>query len=223
MRTEIREKEIIVNKIKEENDTLIKIRLVFLNLVGNYGMKVKEASEAIGISKRTGYEWIRWWNECGYGEMKRKRGGTGRPPKLNEEKMKELKEMLKEKEHWTTREVKEEIKRKFGVKLSEDQVRRILKNNLKMDLSKPYLLGYRREEDAEEILDERLSSALKELKEKEGIREEEIAIGFVGETSPQLTSNTVRVWSFGKPRIVKNTTKMKVNIKCTPLSRPLRA
>jgi hypothetical protein len=44
-----------------------------------------------------------------------------------------------------------------------------------------------------------------------GIREEEIAIGFLDETSPQLTANTVRVWSFGEPEIVKNTEKMKSN------------
>ena len=36
-------------------------------------------------------------------------------------------------------------------------------------------------------------------------------IGFLDETSPQLTSNTQRLWSFNKPSVEKNTTKMKVN------------
>jgi putative transposase len=31
------------------------------------------------------------------------------------------------------------------------------------------------------------------------------------EASPQTTSNTVRVWSFSKPSIVKNTTRIKAN------------
>jgi len=31
------------------------------------------------------------------------------------------------------------------------------------------------------------------------------------ESSPQTTSNTVRVWSFTKPRIVKNTGRIKAN------------
>jgi transposase len=31
------------------------------------------------------------------------------------------------------------------------------------------------------------------------------------ETSPQTTANTQRLWSFGKPEIFKNTTKMKAN------------
>ena len=38
-----------------------------------------------------------------------------------------------------------------------------------------------------------------------------MAIGFLDEASPQTTANTVRVWSFGKPKIKKNTTKMKAN------------
>jgi len=31
------------------------------------------------------------------------------------------------------------------------------------------------------------------------------------ETSPQTTANTQKLWSFGKPEIFKNTTKMKAN------------
>ena len=36
-------------------------------------------------------------------------------------------------------------------------------------------------------------------------------IGFMDESSPQTTSNTQRLWSFGKPTIYKNTEKMKAN------------
>ena len=36
-------------------------------------------------------------------------------------------------------------------------------------------------------------------------------IGFLDETSPQLNANTQRLWSFNKPSVKKNTTKMKVN------------
>jgi transposase len=37
-------------------------------------------------------------------------------------------------------------------------------------------------------------------------------IGFLDETSPQTTANTQRVWSFGRPTIRKNTTKLRANI-----------
>lgn len=36
-------------------------------------------------------------------------------------------------------------------------------------------------------------------------------IGFLDESSPQTTSNTVRLWSFRKPTVYKNTTKLKAN------------
>lgn len=42
-------------------------------------------------------------------------------------------------------------------------------------------------------------------------RFEEIAIGFADESAPQLTANTLRVWSFGKPQIRKNTQKIRAN------------
>jgi transposase len=36
-------------------------------------------------------------------------------------------------------------------------------------------------------------------------------LGFLDETSPQTTANTQRLWSFGKPTICKNTTKLRAN------------
>ncbi|WP_172399459.1 hypothetical protein [Cuniculiplasma divulgatum] len=36
-------------------------------------------------------------------------------------------------------------------------------------------------------------------------------IGFFDESAPQTTSNTVRMWSFRKPVILKNTTKFRAN------------
>lgn len=50
---------------------------------------------------------------------------------------------------------------------------------------------------------------LRSLKKK--ISFKDIAIGFLDETSPQTTSNTVKVWSFGKARIKKCTTKLRAN------------
>lgn len=79
-----------------------------------------------------------------------------------------------------------------------------------MNFPKPFPTDYRKPDDAEELLEKELGEVIDTLK-AEGIKEEEIVIGFIDETSPQLTSNTVRIWSFGRPEIVKNTTKIKVN------------
>ena len=41
--------------------------------------------------------------------------------------------------------------------------------------------------------------------------DEDTVIGFFDETSPQTTSNTQRLWSFTKPTIYKNTTRIRAN------------
>jgi transposase len=79
-----------------------------------------------------------------------------------------------------------------------------------MNFSKPYPKDYRRPKEAEEILAGNLETVMRLLKER-GVKEEEIAIGFLDETLPQLTANTVRVWSFGKPEILKNTKRIRSN------------
>jgi hypothetical protein len=79
-----------------------------------------------------------------------------------------------------------------------------------MRFSKPYSIDYRRPPDAEAVLENQLHLVFMLLKER-GIREDEKAIGFVDETRPQNTPNTVRVWSFNKLRIKKNTSRFKTN------------
>jgi len=69
-----------------------------------------------------------------------------------------------------------------------------LKYKLKMYFSKPYPMDYRRSEDAEILLENQLQLTFSLLKEK-GLKIEDIAIGFVDETSPQNTANTVRAWT----------------------------
>jgi len=41
--------------------------------------------------------------------------------------------------------------------------------------------------------------------------DEDCVIGFLDELSPQSTANTVRLWSFNKSAIIKNTTKFRAN------------
>jgi transposase len=121
-----------------------------------------------------------------------------------------LKGLLASKEHWTTQEVRELIARTWGVIFSGSQVQRLLKHKLHMHLSKPYPHDYRRPEDAQDRLESDLAETLNSLI-KNGISMDEIAIGFLDEASPQTTSNTVRLWHFGYPGIVKNTTRYKAN------------
>ena len=210
-RIEIKNEEEIRKRLKSEKDDKIKVKLIFLNILSsNKEMKIKEACDLCGIAIPTGYIWVRKWNEEGYEGLKDKEGKRGRPPKLGEKELEKLKGYLRSKPYWTTKEVKILIKERFKVEYSEDQVTRILRDKIGMRFSKPYPKDYRRPKNAEEILEKQLELTFSLLKEK-GIKPEEIAIGFIDEASPQNTANTVRVWSFGKVVIDKNTTRFKTN------------
>lgn len=110
-------KEKILECLKQERDPEVKVRLISLNLISSYSRSVKEASEAVGIPTRTIYEWI-WAISRHHPE--------GRPGQA------------KEKPFWTTKEVRFLIRERFEIDISEDQGRRILREKLKMDFSKPY-------------------------------------------------------------------------------------
>ena len=77
--------------------------------------------------------------------------GGGRKPKLTDEQINELRTLLENKDYWTTREVMELIKEKYGVEYSQKQIGVIL-HSFNMYHLKPYTINYRRPENAEEIL-----------------------------------------------------------------------
>lgn len=197
-------------RLRSEKEESIKIKLIFLNLVASFKVDLEKVCEIFAIAIPTGYSWIRQWNQAGYEGIKSKGKRSGRRPRLSDEECGKLGEMLKENESWTTKEVRGLIKERFGVEFSEDQVVRILRQRLRMHFSKPYPMDYRRPEDAEALLENQLQLTLSLLRE-DGLKEEGIAIGFIDESSPQNTANTVRVWSFGKVRSIKNTTRFKTN------------
>lgn len=112
------------------------------------GLSVPEASEKLGITKVTGYVWLERWNENGYEGIIPSFAG-GRPSKLTEEEKIELKEILKERDDWKTKEIRKLICDKFNVEYSLKQVGIILKN-LGLKFARPYPKDYRRPVDAEE-------------------------------------------------------------------------
>ncbi|ADL57733.1 transposase [Methanothermobacter marburgensis str. Marburg] len=134
---------------KLEKDTRVLQRLYFIRHLYR-GMSVEEAADLAGTTKATGYAWLKRWNSKGYEGLIPEFGG-GRPSKLTEDEKEELKEMLKRKDSWTTKEVQDLIEDKFGVNYSSWQVRRILKS-FGMKYAKPYQKDYRRPENAEETL-----------------------------------------------------------------------
>jgi putative transposase len=111
---------------------------------------VELAASKSGVTKRVGYIWQDRWNKEGYEGLKPKYG-SGRPSKITSQQKSELKEILSERDDWTTKEVRKLIKDKFGVEFSEKHVRTILRN-LGLKFGKPYPKDYRRPSDAEKQL-----------------------------------------------------------------------
>lgn len=209
-RIELAKPKEIRSRLRHEKDDRVRLKLIFLNAIANFSMDLESACSMCEIAVSTGYLWMRNWNEEGYDGMKDKPNSGGRPPKLDEKDLEELRAELKQKDYWTTQEVKGKLLEKFGVDLSEDQIRRILRDKLNMLFSKPYPMDYRRPIDAEILLENQIELTFSLLEEK-GISIGDMAIGFVDETRPQNTANTVRVWSFEKVRAIKNTTKFGTN------------
>ena len=197
---EVRNKDKLREALKSEEDPEVKRKLSLISLVAS-GMEVKEAVTHFGTCVTTGYHWVRHWNSEGL-ERLRPRRSPGRTPRLDKEMLRRLKGALEIRPYWTLKEVRKLIKDIFGVDYSDNQVRRIVIGKLGMNYAKPFIQDYRKPKEAEDILSERVEEAIKSLRSK-GYKDNEIVIGFLDESAAQNEANTVRVLSFGKPRVFK--------------------
>jgi putative transposase len=132
-----------------EKDVKILKRLYFIKFRYE-GDSVEKASEKVGITKRIGYIWQDRWNDTGYNGIIPRYAG-GRPSKLSQQQKNELEQLLKQKECWTTKDVKNLILGKFNIEYTLKQIYIILRD-MGMNFGKPYPHDYRRPSNAEEIL-----------------------------------------------------------------------
>lgn len=201
--------------LRQEGDPTVRLRLLVLNLLAELprSLTLKQICAMADVPEPTVYVWVRAWRERGYHGVchpTETGGEPGRPPSLDDSDLAVLKALLEARPFWQTREVRTLIREHFGVELSVSQVTRILREKLGMHFSKPYPRDSKRPKDAEAQLEERLINAYERLR-AQGLSDEEIAIGFLDEASPQLTANTARVWHFGHGEIIKNTARLKAN------------
>lgn len=194
------------NLIVHEKDKRIAERLIFIRLVYNLE-PAEDATKKIGRSRATAYNWLKRWNEKGVEGIKPTFRG-GRHSKLSNTQKEELKSKLERQGNTTTKEARKLISDEFGVHYSVDSVTRVLRS-LGMRYAKPYPIDYRRPEDAECRLKSSLDASLEKLQDIEAPWR--VLVGFFDECSPQSCANTVRVWSFGKPKAVKDTSKYRAN------------
>jgi transposase len=201
--------------IKNEKSKRFAERLFFIRSL-YAGEKVETAAKKLGRCKTTGYLWLSRWNAHGLEGLKPTFGG-GRPSKLSIAQREELKQKLESRNYWTSKEARQLIKDEFGQNYHPVSVSRIL-HSLGMRYGKPYPRDYRRPDDAEAKLKSTLEDAMKKLDDIEDQEprqalevQEGVVVGFLDECSPQSCANTVRVYSFGKATIVKDTTKYRAN------------
>ncbi|MGB3944057.1 MAG: helix-turn-helix domain-containing protein [Methanothrix sp.] len=90
------------------------------------GFTVENSAHLVGITKSVGYTWQKRWNDGGYDALMPKFGG-GRPAKLSEAERGRLELLLRQRDRWTTMEVRDLVKGQFGVEYTPKQVRIILK------------------------------------------------------------------------------------------------
>ena len=143
-------KEELRRRIKTlETNTKILQRLYFIKHRYD-GKSVEEASRLVGVAKPVGYDWQERWNESGYGGLIPRYAG-GRPSKLSDHQKEKLQLLLKDKDVWTTDEVRLLISTEFSVEYTLKQVR-IIAKNFGMKYAKPFTLDYRKPPNAEQIL-----------------------------------------------------------------------
>ncbi|PTD94868.1 IS630 family transposase, partial [archaeon SCG-AAA382B04] len=95
----------LVDLIKEKKiEAKLLERLYFIKFLYE-GDNVPEASDKVEISDQTGYRWRKKWNKEGVEGLEPEYDG-GPKPKLKEKEKEELKEKLKERDNWTTSEIK---------------------------------------------------------------------------------------------------------------------
>jgi putative transposase len=111
------------------------------------GDSVEEAAKKVGVTKMVGYQWQDRWNQDGVEGLVPRFAG-GRPSKLDGDQKNFLKSLLKERDDWTTGEIRELILEEFGVEYTLKQVRVILRG-FDMKFAKPYPHDVGRPADAE--------------------------------------------------------------------------
>lgn len=140
----------LVRKIKEKNvEARMLQRLLFIKYLYE-GDSVPEAADKVEVTFPVGYDWRTRWNEHGYNGLVPQFDG-GPKPRLSTNQKEELTVELKQRDDWTTKEIRQLIIDRFGVTYTERHVSRLLKS-FGMNHGKPFQQDYRRPKDADKQL-----------------------------------------------------------------------
>jgi transposase len=126
-------------------------RLVFIKLLMQ-DLTIQKAVEAVGAKQRTGYYWLKRYNEKGLDGLVPNFSG-GRPAYLTDEEFDELYDILKDEfSNYTIEDVRKLIHEKFGVEYTYKQVWVITRKKFKLNYGKASPESPDRPKDRKEIL-----------------------------------------------------------------------
>jgi transposase len=132
-------------------DVKVYQRAIFLKMVMQK-KPISHAAEFVGVTRETGFNWLKKYNEKGFDGLIPKYGG-GRPSFLTDEQFEELKEIIINSEkNYSICEVQKLIKDNYGVNYSYKQVWEISKKKLNLNYGKPFPIYDKKLDNAEEIL-----------------------------------------------------------------------
>ena len=135
--------------IKKERDPQVRDRLRGVLLLKK-GYTQGKVAEIMDVTTRTVYNWKTRYNQEGVDGL-RDKPIPGRKTVLDENDMEKLRSLLEERDYWTSNQVRELIKREFGVEFTTRHIPRVLRK-LGLRYQKPFVNDYRRPVDAEGIL-----------------------------------------------------------------------
>lgn len=140
----------LVGKIKDKKvEVRIFQRLLFIKHLYK-GDSVPQAADKVEVTLPVGYEWRKRWNEQGYEGLIPQFDG-GAPSRLSQEDTEDLIDVLKQRDDWTTKEIRQLIQDRFNVSYTKRHVNRLLRS-FGMNHGKPFQRDYRRPDDAEKQL-----------------------------------------------------------------------
>lgn len=155
-------------KNKRNYERLLAIRMLIL------GAKPDDIAEEINRSRATIYNWVALWNKNGWESLKYK-PPSGNNPKLNLDQLAELRDVLETKtpkdidflntdqEYWDIEISLEFINGHFGTDYTYYGTWRVLREKLKFQYTKPYPKNYKRPDNADEILKEKIGDAVNKI------------------------------------------------------------
>lgn len=169
------------------------------------GLSIKELVEIFGVGRKTIYNWFtKWEDEKVIGLYNN--SGRGRKSKLNEEQKEQIKVWAK-KEPKTLSRIVEKVKREWGINISKDTIKRIIKK-LQMRW-KRMKRGFSKEPDEWEI--EVKMPALEELIEQE--RNGKIDLRYLDQSGFSLMPYIPYGWQEkNETIIIKSRTGKRINV-----------